>query len=237
VSSSLRGGNLEFEGYLFWNSRIVPKENNGVLVRINGSSGALFDDTFMKYQVSEQTRLRQITSEIFVSEGLDPALNIDRESFNFAHSHYQIVSNWVHRALRQLANTHKGIGDDIRAGQRHVDRLASASRLERYAASAWTRARSEPSETPPEVEIVATPIEAAVLRESGVIALDQSQLPLFPTTPVRRPRDEAEKRAQIAKALATVLDGFGLLQEMPYTRQHALIGALLAVYFEDAQDE
>ena len=59
---------------------VVPKENNGVLVRINGVSGALFGDTFMKYQVSEQTRLRQITAEIFVSKGLDAALNIDRES-------------------------------------------------------------------------------------------------------------------------------------------------------------
>lgn len=237
VSRNLRGGDLEFEGYLFWNSRIVPKENVGALVRINGSSGALFDDTFMKYQVSEQTRLRQITSEIFVSEGLDPALNIDRESFNFAHSHYQIVSNWVHRALRQLANTHKGIGDDIRTSQRQVERLASATRLERFAATTWARARNDASEAPPEVEIVATPIEAAVLRESGGIALDQSQLPLFPAAPARRARDEAARRAQIAKALATVLDGFGLLHEMPYVRQHALISALLAVYFEDAQDE
>ena len=107
VPSALRGGPLAFEGYLFWNSMVVPKENNGVLVRINGASGANFDDTFMKYQVSEQTRLNQTTSEIFVSSGLDAALNIDRESFNFAHPHYQIVSNWLHRALRQLANTTK----------------------------------------------------------------------------------------------------------------------------------
>lgn len=237
VSKNIRGGNIAFEGYLFWNSRIIPKENNGILIRINGSSGALFDDTFMKYQVSEQTRLRQITSEIFVSEGLDAALNIDRESFNFAHSHYQIVSNWVHRALRQLANTHKGIGDDIRAGQKHIDRIAATDKLGRFAATTWARARSDHDESPPEVELVATPIEAAALRRTGVLALDMSQLPRLPALSARNAKDEGERRVQITKALATVLDGFGLLQDMPYARQHELIGALLAVFFEDAQNE
>ena len=76
IPSTMRGGNLSFEAYLFWNPRIVPKQNNGVIVRINNASGAPFDDTFFRYQVSEQTRLRQITSEIFVTEGLDAALNM-----------------------------------------------------------------------------------------------------------------------------------------------------------------
>ena len=65
------------------NCKIVPKETAGVLIRIRGASGTLFDPTFLNYQVSEQTRLRQITVEIFVREGLDSAINIDRESFSF----------------------------------------------------------------------------------------------------------------------------------------------------------
>jgi hypothetical protein len=60
IPESIRGGDLSFEAYLFWNSKIVPKENNGVLVRIHGASSAIFDDTFMKYQVSEQTRLPRV---------------------------------------------------------------------------------------------------------------------------------------------------------------------------------
>jgi hypothetical protein len=77
----LSGGPLAFEAYLFWTPKVVPTEHQGSLVRIHGSSGTLFDPTFMRYQVSEQTRLRQIVCEIFVSEGLESALNIDRESF------------------------------------------------------------------------------------------------------------------------------------------------------------
>lgn len=232
VHPDLRGGELTFESYLFWNHKVVPKENNGVLVRIYGSSNATFDDTFMKYQVSEQTRLRQITAEVFVSQGLDAALNIDRESFNFAHPHYQIVSNWVHRALRQFANTHKGLGDEIRAGKNQVKSQARADKLGNFASSTWKKARSGESEPPPDVEILPTAIQAAAARKDGVIALDETRLPKIPP----KLRGEKPQRDQITRAIATVLDGFGVLREMPFARQHELISALLAVYFEDAQD-
>jgi hypothetical protein len=236
VPAALRGGPLAFEGYLFWNSMVVPKENNGVLVRINGASGANFDDTFMKYQVSEQTRLNQTISEIFVSTGLDAALNIDRESFNFAHPHYQIVSNWEHRALRQLANTHKGIGDELRAA-RNLERSAvDGDRLDQFVARTWARARNEVNDRPPEVRLAATPLEAAALRREGLMALDRSLLPPMPKLPTRRAADEIRHREQVTRAVAAVLDGFGVFEGMAYDRQHQLIGALLAVYFSDAQD-
>jgi hypothetical protein len=235
VPEDMRGGQLEFEGYLFWNSRIVPKENNGVLVRINGSSGALFDDSFMKYQISEQTRLRQITSEIFVSRGLDAALNIDRESFNFAHPHYQLLSNWIHRSLRQLTNTHKGISDELRAQQQTAAQAAAASRLEAFAARSWAQARHGDAEPPPDVEVVSTPIEAAALRKEGVLAFEKAQISAAIPPSGKTARADAARREQMLKAIATVLDGFGLLNDMPYGQQHDLLNALLAIYFDDAQ--
>lgn len=234
VHVDMRGGNLEFEGYLFWNSRIVPKENNGVLVRVNDASGALFDDTFMKYQVSEQTRLRQITSEIFVNRGLDAALNIDRESFNFAHPHYQLLLKWVHRSLRQLANTHKAISEEIRAREQSEAQAAAATKLEAFAARSWAEARQGESEQPPEVKLVATPIEAMALRREGVIAIDRTQVSAA-APPGKTSRDDAEQRDRMLKAIATVLDGFNLLEGMAYAEQHRLLNALLAIYFEDAQ--
>jgi hypothetical protein len=85
ISSEERGGELAFEAYFLWAPKIVPKENNGLLIRISDAAGTLFDDSFGKYQVSELTRLKQITAEIFVLKGLDAALNIDRESFNTFH--------------------------------------------------------------------------------------------------------------------------------------------------------
>lgn len=235
IPTSVRGGDLEFEAYLFWNSKVVPKENNGVLIRINGASGALFDDTFLKYQVSEQTRLRQITAEIFVTKGIDAALNIDRESFNFAHPHYILLSNWLHRALRQLANTHKAISDNIRSEQAEEKHVQQADRLTRFAEKSWHSARRKTSERPPPVEMVASPADAAQRRQQGVIAIDRNKLAAAKPPAGKKAQREAVDREMKVKAVATILDGFGVFDDMPYDEQHRLLNAILAVFFDDAQ--
>lgn len=119
------GGSLEFEGYLLWSNRVVPFDHVGALVRVGDSSGSLFDQTFMNYPVSEQNRKEQVTCEIFALEGLDAALNIDRESFNRSHPHHQFVARWVHDAFRQFANRHKEIGRVART--QRLYRSASAN--------------------------------------------------------------------------------------------------------------
>ncbi len=104
---SITGGDLEFEAYFYWNSKIVPLDHNGIAVRISDTSGMLFDSKWMEYPVAERTTLSQISAEVFIINGLDAALNIDRESFNYAHPHYQILSRWVHNALRQITQKQK----------------------------------------------------------------------------------------------------------------------------------
>ena len=103
----IRGGDLSFEAYLLWVPRIVPVEHNGVLIRINDASGTLFDDSFMKYQISEQTRMRASHFGNICDQCLDAALNIDRESFNTSHPHYQYVASWLHGGFRQFATRQK----------------------------------------------------------------------------------------------------------------------------------
>ena len=101
--------------------RSHPTEHQGVLVRVHGSSGTLFDPTFLHYQISEQTRLRQISCEIFVSEGLEAAMNIDRESFNYAHPHVVYMHEvGFTLALRRVATIQRRIAADIREGQREA---------------------------------------------------------------------------------------------------------------------
>jgi hypothetical protein len=85
----------------------LPQEHNGILVRINEASGTLFDSRWLGYPVAERTTLSQITAEVFIKKGMDSALNIDRESFNYSHPHYQILSKWVHNALRQITAKQK----------------------------------------------------------------------------------------------------------------------------------
>ncbi|EKG36691.1 hypothetical protein Pav013_3522 [Pseudomonas syringae pv. avellanae str. ISPaVe013] len=108
-SSQEAGGRISFDAYILWTPKVIPKDHNGVLIRVNNSSGTLFDETFMKHQVAEHTIKSQLTIEIFVHEGLDSALNIDRESFNISHPHYQIIMKWLHQAIRQVVNKYKSI--------------------------------------------------------------------------------------------------------------------------------
>lgn len=103
------GGALSFDAYILWAPKVIPRDHNGALIRVNNSSGTLFDETFMKHQVAEHTIKSQLTIEIFVNKGLDSALNIDRESFNISHPHYQMIMKWLHQAIRQVVNKYKAI--------------------------------------------------------------------------------------------------------------------------------
>ncbi|WP_137974041.1 ATP-binding protein [Pseudomonas sp. F(2018)] len=103
------GGGLSFDAYILWAPKIIPRDHNGSLIRVNNSSGTLFDETFMKHQVAEHTIKSQLTIEIFVNNGLDSALNIDRESFNISHPHYQMIMKWLHQAIRQVVTKYKTI--------------------------------------------------------------------------------------------------------------------------------
>lgn len=154
VPIELSSGPLEFDAYLMWAPKIVPTEHQGVLIRIHGSSGTLFDPTFMRYQVSEQTRLRQITCEIFVRCGLEGALNIDRESFNYAHPHVVYVTKWLHVALRRFATVHKRIGAEVREEMRQRGEVASEAKLDSIVSTAWKREGDDDSQVPPSVKFV-----------------------------------------------------------------------------------
>jgi hypothetical protein len=151
ISKEISGGPLEFEAYLFWTPKIAPREHRGSLIRINGASGTLFDSTFMRYQTAEINRLSQITCEIFVHQGLDGALNIDRESFNFAHPHYVFLARWLHSALKQVANTQKKVAGAHRSTtitQRTEDAIG---RLQTLVEKEWQVVGNDPDESPPPV--------------------------------------------------------------------------------------
>ena len=229
VDPTQRGGGLLLEAYLFWNGRVVPKENNGVLVRIRGASGALFDPTFFKYQVSEQTRLRQITSELFIQKGLDAALNIDRESFNFSHPHVQLVTAWLHRAIRQLTNKHKDISKRQRTDRRAEDAAVQRSALSDFSRMIWTKRRGD--DPAPEVTIASDAARAQAAREDGSLAFDRLAMPSL-----LEPSAEAERRDRDAKAeaLVRVLAAFELLADRSYAEQQEIVDAILRVFFGTA---
>lgn len=207
------GGYLAFESYLYWNSQIVPKETAGVLIRIRGASGTLFDPTFLNYRVSEQNRLRQITAEIFVHEGLDGAINIDRESFNYSHPHFLYIQKWLHRALRLLANRLKATA----MTKRTAAKLKLRDQTLKFAEGVWVR-RLGPDVDPPLVDRSAQSLPGEV----GDVEIDWS------SEPVLTAQDKLAGTARVS-ALAVVLEAYGLLSGLPIEDRERVLRDVLAI--------
>jgi hypothetical protein len=226
VPSTIGGGALSFEAYFYWNQKITPKENNGVLVRINNASGLLFDKAFLDYQVAELTRLRQLMSEVFITEGLDAALNIDRESFNFSHPHYQYLQKWVHFAVRQTTNRLKGLNKDLLTKRRESAVSARVSALDHHATAVWTRLRGANGDSPPDVLVLPKDEfeQSAHARKRGVVVLNQDAI----TTGLNI--SEIANFNERAVALAQVLSAYGLMSENRYEEQERLISDILTIF-------
>jgi hypothetical protein len=228
IPRELSGGPLAFEAYLFWTPKVAPTEHQGSLIRIHGSSGTLFDPTFMRYQVSEQTRLRQITCEIFVSEGLDSALNIDRESFNNAHPHSVYITRWLHSALRQLATAQKYLASGAREQTRDESKGATLSEIQRVARDVWEQEADDPAAMPPAIELSEVGKKPAFATDSYVFMRSA----IIPTRQ-RKKTGRAEAHEAILeeklKAIVQVLASFGLLDAIPRRKQERLLKAIYKI--------
>lgn len=233
VPRAMSGGPLAFEAYLFWTPKIAPTEHQGSLIRIHGSSGTLFDPTFMRYQIAERTRLAQITCEIFVTEGLDSALNIDRESFNNAHPHSVYLTKWLHGAVRQLASTQKKVASEIRNQVRDEQKGVTVSDIQRIAIEAWNQESGDQYTEPPTV-MLSNALEPKPAAEA--YAFQRSAI-----VPERTAANTAKQRAREAildeklKAIAQVLISFGILESLSKRRQEKLLRAIYRIL--DASDE
>lgn len=222
VPAELAGGTLEFEAYLMWAPKIAPAENRGALVRVHGSSGTLFDPTFMRYQVSELTRLRQITCEIFVSEGLEAALNIDRESFNFAHPHVVYITKWLHASLRRVATVQKRIAADIRRTRREVAATEEEKALSSVTTQAWQRESDDPGAEPPPVLFEDKPSEPT-LAQPGSYRF--KRLPVFGDR-VRRPTRQERSIERQLQAIVQLLAAYGILEQLTSKQQERLLAGV-----------
>jgi hypothetical protein len=159
VDRELSGGPLAFQAYLLWAPKIAPVDHVGALVRVHGASGTSFDPSFFKYQVQEPTRLRQISCEIFVTEGLDSAINLDRESFNFAHAHIVRLTSWLHNALSRAITQQKQVATVVRRRAKEQGEEAERSALDSAVSEAWDEVTGDDDDIPPVHLITSPPAE------------------------------------------------------------------------------
>jgi len=93
---------LAFHGYIVVQegASLKPDELRGILIRIKNVAIGYYDPSMLDYRFNEGPRSRWVTGEIYVDDGLEDALNIDRDSFNRFHPQFRAVQEYVHRLLR-----------------------------------------------------------------------------------------------------------------------------------------
>jgi hypothetical protein len=100
-SKQIYGRKLEFHGYLAVQEglQLRPDELRGIMLRIKDVGIGYYDPSMLDYRFNEGPRSRWLTGEIFVSNGLEDALNIDRDSFNKFHPQYRFIQHFIHELL------------------------------------------------------------------------------------------------------------------------------------------
>lgn len=226
------GRELEFEAYFLWTPKVVPTEHAGVMVRIADASGTRFDETFFSYQVQELRRLNQTTAEIFVRSGLDAALNIDRESFNFGHPHAKILSSWVHRALRQVANTQKRLAQIQRDREREETSASQANSLQQIVEK---RVEQIAGREPKPVKILDSVNDEVAMQEraSGTVVITKGSIqPALPEGTGVKQRQDQKLITEKMKSIVQVLEAFGVLDDLTYEKRELLITTIAEILGE-----
>jgi hypothetical protein len=83
---------VEVTGYIYVQQpHVDAHELNGVQLRVRGVGVGPYDKTLMGYPYDEGIKFGQVSAEIYVKEGLESALNIDRSSFRETDSQYLAI--------------------------------------------------------------------------------------------------------------------------------------------------
>jgi hypothetical protein len=99
----INGYPLRFKGYIFLQTtRLFPKEYQGILVRLRNVAVGQYDVNVMTYPFAEGPRFSFLSAEVFVDEGLDDALKVDRDGFNTLDPQYIRLQAFVHSILHEL---------------------------------------------------------------------------------------------------------------------------------------
>jgi hypothetical protein len=118
---------------------------------MHDATGSFFDPTFLRFPVSEQRRLTQITCEIFITEGFDGAINIDRESFNYANPHVVALTKWLHAALRRVIAIQKRIASAALRERRAKGAEEAEDAADLIVNNLWRNRRNDDGTEPPGV--------------------------------------------------------------------------------------
>jgi hypothetical protein len=107
---------LQIRGYLYWqNTRILPRELQGILVRVRNVGIGAFDPTYLGYPRHEGWKFSQLCGELYVDEGLEEAINIDRASFRETDEAFLALQEFLFQRLGKETDQGAGVFTNIKA--------------------------------------------------------------------------------------------------------------------------
>jgi hypothetical protein len=221
-SSEKDGADLDLTGYFYWSYDVIPKENNGMLVRIAGASGTLFDRSFLGFRTSENLRLRQVSSETFIDRGLQNALNVDRESFVESDPSVRALQRWTERSMTRLFSRLKADQKQLASERKEQEQAAEAAEAEATAATIWTKRRGTLRSKPPTI----------VVSSKSAAPADVPKNAIFLGGIKSEKRGGVEKEQVFSarlRAVVVVLDAWGLLDQLSDAERSALTADLSRV--------
>ncbi len=97
-------GRLSFKGYIYsQHATIKPKECLGVLLRMKNVSVGTYDGNLLGYPSSSNQVLRNwINGEIYITEGMENAMNINRSTFKISSPQYIAFQKYLHKFLNEV---------------------------------------------------------------------------------------------------------------------------------------
>lgn len=129
----VRNRRLYFRGYFFAQEfAIYPREINGLQVRIKNVGIGLHDPSFLNYDQIDSPRDKWVSGEVYVEEGLESALNIDRDSFNENDEHFFVLRKEIHRHLREVLNYVKAKQSQRNKRNRQLKEGTNAERVSKH---------------------------------------------------------------------------------------------------------
>lgn len=101
---NFEGQHVSATGYFYAQHRaIIPKELNGLLIRIRGAAIGEYDSSFLGFSTTEASILqRWVSCEVWADDRLEVAMNIDRRTLREIHPAVVELRTFLHKELRKV---------------------------------------------------------------------------------------------------------------------------------------
>ena len=126
------GSELKYSGYLFWQRKQVePSSLRGIQIYIRNVGIGTYDQTLLGFStVNPTSRAGQISGEVYVDEGLENALNVDRNSFRETDAHYVALQEKIWSLLGSATRGRGIMGTSVDAYWKRKERKEQSAQEE-----------------------------------------------------------------------------------------------------------